>query len=71
MESRTSAASTQDWIEATKEMTIVAYIEPGVLTQADRERPLTKEALEDALTKVNGPIAQKAEPRPGKERSQR
>jgi len=69
MESETSAVSTKDWIEATKGMTIMAYIEPNAPTLVDREQPLTKENLDDAVREVSRPIAQRAEPQPGKEKS--
>jgi predicted secreted protein len=70
MESETSAVSTKDWIEATKGMTIIAYIEPNASTLVEREQPITKENFDDALRKVSRPIAQRAEPQPGKEKSE-
>jgi len=70
MEPETTGASTEDWLEATKNMTIVAYIGLDILGQGGDDQPLTKERFEDTLRKASRPTGQRPESPLGEGRSE-
>lgn len=65
MEASTGFANTKDWIEVSKNMTITAYVEQGVLSRIVEDGPketveqggvFTRQEFFDALKKVSGVI---------------
>jgi hypothetical protein len=56
MEPQTNAANTKDWLKATKELTIRAYVETYMPTVSVRGRPSPPQAFDEALRKVSVPL---------------
>jgi len=52
----TNGVSTRDWVEVSKDMAIVAYIESRTSIPIKRQTPFTEEDFEAALKKLIGPV---------------
>jgi len=56
MERQTNAANTKDWLKATKDLTIRAYVETNVPTVSMHGRPAPPPVFDEALRKVSVPL---------------
>jgi len=59
MEIRTDTANSRDWLEASKEVRIRAYIENYIPTLSIHEKPLSGENFYEALRGISVPLAEK------------
>jgi hypothetical protein len=53
MAEMTNSANVHDWLEATKEMIITAYVETVPVELVHESQPFTKDDFEQALRKVS------------------
>jgi hypothetical protein len=53
----TDTANTRDWLEATKDIKLTAYIESRVSTLSIGEEPLRRQNLYDALRRISVPVS--------------